>query len=191
MSHPLALSLADGRGASQSITLDELYRQYRGPLLRYLGRLCGSPEAAEDLLQETFVRVCGAVLSFRGECSVATWLFRIARNAYLNGQRRPAHARIPTEELLAIPDHHGDGDPVLYVTAREAQDRIALALAGLPEKQRSILLLRDGEDLAYAEIAEVLEISLSAVKVNLFRARAAFRAAYARIIEGEQSDDQL
>lgn len=191
MSHPLALSLADGRGASQSMTLEDVYRQYRPPLLRYLGRLCGSPEAAEDLLQETFVRVCASVLSFRGECSVATWLFRIARNVYLNGQRRPAHARIPTEELLAIPDHDGAGDPVRYVTAREAQDLIALALAGLPEKQRSILLLRDGEDLAYAEIAEVLEISLSAVKVNLFRARAAFRACYERLSQGEQRNDDI
>ena len=54
-----------------------------------------------------------------------------------------------------------------------------LALAQLPERQRTILLLRDDEGLAYAEIADVLGTSLAAVKINLFRARAAFRAAYA------------
>ena len=58
---------------------------------------------------------------------------------------------------------------------------IGLALAQLPEKQRSILLLRDSQGLAYAEIAEVLGISLAAVKVNLFRARSAFRLAYAAL----------
>jgi RNA polymerase sigma-70 factor (ECF subfamily) len=56
-----------------------------------------------------------------------------------------------------------------------------MAMAQLPEKQRSILLLRDAEGLSYAEIADVLEISLAAVKTNLFRARNAFRAAYAEL----------
>lgn len=165
--------------AGELRSLEALYARYRQPVLRYLCQLCGSPEQAEELTQETFIRAHTGLLSFRGDCSVATWLFRIARNLYLNSLRRPSPTRIDTDELLAIPDRAADADPVRRFAASEQRDQIALALAQLPEKQRSILLLRDAEGLAYDEIARVLEISLSAVKVNLFRARAAFRAAYA------------
>jgi RNA polymerase sigma-70 factor (ECF subfamily) len=167
-----------GDEAEPRPSLEMLYRQYHGPLLRYLQRLCGSRDQAEELVQESFANACAGLLSFRGDCSVATWLFRIARNAYLNSLRRPAAARIDTDELLAIPDARAYGDPARSYAAREQRDAIGLALAQLPERQRSLLLLRDAEGLSYAEIADVLELSMSAVKVNLFRARNAFRAAY-------------
>lgn len=163
------------------LALEELYRRYRSPVLRYLYQLCGSAELAEELTQETFIKALTGLLAFRGECSVATWLFRIARNVYINSLRRPAPERVDTDEFLGIPDSAPDSDPVRRYAASEQRDMIALALAQLPEKQRSILLLRDAQDLAYAEIAAVLGISLAAVKVNLFRARSAFRLAYAAL----------
>jgi RNA polymerase sigma-70 factor, ECF subfamily len=174
------------------LTIEEIYRQYREPLLRYLQRLCGSPEQAEELAQETFINAYTGLLAFRGQCSVATWLFRIARNLYLNSLRHPSSTRIDTDELLAIPDSRSYGDPVQQVVAGERRDRIGLALAQLPEQQRSVLLLRDAEGLAYIEIADVLGISLAAVKVTLFRARNAFRQAY-RALEDEEgaSDGEL
>lgn len=168
-------------------SLDELYRRYRGPVQSYLRRLCGSADLAEDLTQETFANACAGLLSFRGDCSVATWLFRIARNAYLNSLRRPAPARIDTDELLAIPDAAAYGDPARSYAAREQRDLIGLALAQLGERQRSLLLLRDAEGLSYAEIADVLGLSLGAVKVNLFRARHAFRAAYQAMERTDES----
>lgn len=167
------------------ITLDELYRHYQGSVQRYLQQLCGSADLAEELTQETFANACAGLLTFRGDCPVATWLFRIARNVHLNSLRR-RHARIATDDLLAIPDTSAYGDPVRSYLAREQRDAISLALAQLPERQRSLLLLRDAQGLSYAEIAGVLELSLSAVKVNLFRARNAFRAAYAAM---ERTDD--
>ena len=192
MSHPLRITqtLFD-RVVGKKVTLDSVYREYREPVLRYLTQLCGSADGAEDLTQETFVRVCTAFRSFRGESSLPTWLFRIARNTYLNSVRRPDAARIATDELLAIPDAHPYGDPVRQLASTEQRDVIALVLAQLPEKQRSILLLRDSEDLAYAEIAEILDISLAAVKVNIFRARLAFRQIYARYQTGGLSDASL
>lgn len=180
MSNPFALGgLIGGRDEAARPTLEELYHRYRGPVQSYLYRLCGSADLAEELTQETFLRACAGLLSFRGECSVATWLFRIARNAYLNSLRRPAPTRIDTDELLAIPDGGYAGDPVGQYAAAEQRTLIGMALAQLPERQRSILLLRDSEGLSYAEIADVLDLSLAAVKTNLFRARVAFRAAYA------------
>ena len=159
-------------------TLDALYRHYRGPIQQFLFQMCGSADIAEELTQVTFVKACAGLLSFRGECSISSWLFRIARNAYLDSLRRPDPRRIETDELLAIPDGAPLGDPVRAYAAAEQRSQIALALAQLPERHRTILLLRDAEGLAYAEIADVLGISMAAVKVNLFRARAAFRAAY-------------
>jgi RNA polymerase sigma-70 factor (ECF subfamily) len=182
MANPFAFGgLLGGREDAGRLTLEELYRRYQGPLHGYLYRLCGSADLAEELTQETFLRACAGLLSFRGESSVATWLFRIARNTYLNSLRRPAPTRIETDELLAIPDRGSAGDPVGQYAAAEQRTLIGLALAQLPERQRSILLLRDSEGLSYAEIADVLELSLAAVKTNLFRARNAFRAAYAEL----------
>jgi len=190
MSHPshgLGLVLNAGT-LRESPSLEELYQQYRDPLHRYLHRLCGSIDQAEELTQETFVRAYTGLLTFRGDCSVATWLFRIARNTYLNSLRRPSPTRIDTDELLALPDVADTHDPVQQYALVEQRGLIALALAQLPEQQRSVLLLRDAEGLAYIEIADVLGISLSAVKVSLFRARNSFRAAYAAFEAGEQEE---
>jgi RNA polymerase sigma-70 factor (ECF subfamily) len=175
----LAKHAEDDRATRELYSLEELYQRYRRPVQHYLYQLCGSADQAEELTQETFIRAHTGLLTFRGDSSVATWLFTIARNLYLKSLRRPSPTRIDTDELLAIPDLAADGDPVRRYAASEQRDLIGLALAQLPEKQRSILLLRDAEGLAYDEIARVLAISLAAVKVNLFRARAAFRTAYA------------
>lgn len=168
---------------AETLTLDELYRRYRGPVHMYLLRLSGSTDQAEELVQETFIRACTGLLSFRGDCSVATWLFRIARNAYLNSLRRNVVTRIDTDEFLALPDRNGQNDPAGRYDASEQRNLIRMTLMELPEKQRTILLLRDDEGLSYAEIADVLGISLAAVKVNLFRARNAFRATYSSLVQ--------
>src|SRR5688572_26537026 len=76
------------------LTIEDLYQRYRGPVLQYLFQLCGSPEQAEDLAHETFVKAFAGLLTFRGDSSAATWLFRIARNTYLNSLRRPVLASI-------------------------------------------------------------------------------------------------
>jgi RNA polymerase sigma-70 factor, ECF subfamily len=180
MSQQLVLtnSAADDSATRELHSLEDLYQRYRRPIQHYVYQLCGSADQAEEITQETFIRAHTALLTFRGDCSVATWLFRIARNLYLKSLRHPSPTRIDTDELLTIPDRAAEGDPVRRYAASEQRDLIALALAQLPEKQRSILLLRDAEGLAYDEIARVLGISLAAVKVNLFRARGAFRAAY-------------
>jgi RNA polymerase sigma-70 factor (ECF subfamily) len=187
MSEPLdLLGGVSERGLVRDLrSLDELYHRYRGPITHYLYQLCGSADQAEELTQVTFVKACAGLLSFRGDCSVSTWLFRIARNAYLDSLRRPNPARIDTDELLAIPDRAAYGDPARSYAAAEQRSLIGMALAQLPERHRTILLLRDSEGLAYAEIADVLGVSLAAVKVNLFRARAAFRAAYTALNHSE------
>src|SRR6266487_413700 len=166
-----------------------LYSLYHEPVQRYLYQLCGSTDQAEELAQETFVKAYIGLLSFRGTCSAATWLFRIARNTYLNSWRRPRPAQIDTDELYSIPDPTSYGDPVQCYAAGEQRSLIGLALAQLPEQQRSILLLRDAEGLAYVEIADVLGISVAAVRMKLFRARNTFRQVYMKLELAEGDSD--
>lgn len=170
-------------------TIDKAYQHYYGPIHRYLTRMSGSPDLAEELAQETFLRAVVGWLAFRGDSSVATWLFQIARNTYLSYLRRPSATRIDTDEFLAIPAVATAFDPVQRQVTGEQRDLVRMVLGQLPEKQRSILLLRDDEGLSYAEISDVLGISLAAVKVNLFRARNAFRTAY-QAFSGSKFQDE-
>jgi RNA polymerase sigma-70 factor (ECF subfamily) len=178
---------ANPRGQQEAF--EALYSLYHEPVRRYLYQLSGSADHAEELAQETFVKAYTGLLSFRGTCSAATWLFRIARNTYLNSWRRPRAAKIDTDELYAIPDPTSYGDPVERFAAGEQRSLIGLALAQLHEQQRSILLLRDAEGLAYVEIADVLGISVAAVRMKLFRARNTFRQAYKELEHAEGGPD--
>jgi RNA polymerase sigma-70 factor (ECF subfamily) len=174
----------------QQEAFEALYSLYYGPVRRYLYQLCGSVDHAEELAQETFVKAYTGLLSFRGTCSAGTWLFRIARNTYLNSRRRLNPAQIDTDELHAVPDPTNYGDPVERYAAGEQHSLIGLALAQLTEQQRSILLLRDAEGLAYVEIADVLGISVAAVRMKLFRARNTFRQVYMKL-EGAEGDPDV
>lgn len=169
-------------------SLEELYQRYRGPIQQYLYRLCDSIEQAEELTQETFIKALLGMVSFRGESSVATWLFRIARNTYLNSVRSAKVRDVNIDRVLDLSDGTIERNPVQRHAAGEQRDQIARALTTLSEQQRSILLLRDMDGLAYSEIADVMGMGLSAVKVNLFRARNAFRAAYAALEHTEGAE---
>jgi RNA polymerase sigma-70 factor (ECF subfamily) len=166
---------------------EELYRTYQPAIRRYLIGMCGDILLAEELAQEVFVRAAASLLLFRGDCSVSTWLFRIARNTYLSWLERQRDAEIDTEEFQALPDKRRDGNPEDQLLQAEQRATIRRAMGMLPERHRTLLLLRDLQELSYAEIAVVLEMSLAAVKVNLHRARLSFREIYDKL---EGTDDE-
>jgi RNA polymerase sigma-70 factor (ECF subfamily) len=135
---------------------------------------------AEDLAQNVFVQVYKSAYRYKSTAKFTTWLFTIARNLCLNEIRR--RSRHPAESLDAThPDQ--DDQPVHQVEDRktfspperllhgELENKIAEALAGLPENQRTALLLCRQEDLSYEEIAEILDCSLSATKSLIHRGR--------------------
>lgn len=157
---------------------EQMYAAYHPAVTRYLIGMCSNAVLAEELAQEVFVRAAANLLLFRGDSSVSTWLFRIARNTYLSWAERQRDAEIDTEEFNAIPDRRADGNPEAQLLRSEQRATIRRAMSMLPERQRTILLLRDLQGLSYAEIAGVLDLSLAAVKVNLHRARISFRQVY-------------
>ena len=173
----------------------KLVEPYRKQLLVHCYRILGSFEDAEDMLQETFVRVWKRLDSFEGRSSLRAWLYKIATNASLDGldSRRVrglprelyAHGD-PTQPLPApshevnwvepLPDEWIDGQPDIYPEARyEVRESITLAfvaaLQKLPGRQRAVLLLCDVMGWSSNEAAEILDMTTAAVNSALQRAR--------------------
>jgi RNA polymerase sigma-70 factor (ECF subfamily) len=149
-------------------------------------KLLGDEQEAEDVLQETFLSAFQAIDRFEGRSSLSTWLYRIAYNASLMRLRK--RRQMATFSLDMPPDQEGGSeevvlrhlvdwstvpdDQLLTAEARQEMDR---AIAELPETLRSAFILRDIQGLSGAETAEVLGITVQAVKNRLHRARLRLR----------------
>jgi RNA polymerase sigma-70 factor, ECF subfamily len=153
------------------------YRELHG--LAY--RLLGDHGEAEDVVQETFLKLDGHPVLERPDGEVAAWLHRVCLNtAYnrLRGQRRST-ARLERAGRAERADDEADADasPLLDVLRAEQQRAVRQALAALPVRQRAVLLLRHA-GYAYAEIAATLDLAVGSVGVLLARGERAFREAY-------------
>ncbi len=146
-------------------------------------RMLNSPQEAEDVLQETFLSAYKALPGFEGRSSLSTWLYRIASNASLMRLRRKQPETTSIDEPLELEE--GDSLPRQFVDWSSAPEDELLsdesrrvmdaAVAELPEGLRIVFILRDIEGLSTQEAGEVLELSESAVKTRLHRARLALR----------------
>ena len=161
--------------AGDGTAFDALFRRWAAPLLRYLGRMLRDAAAAEELVQEVFLRVYGARERYEPQARFSAWLYRIATNLALNELRRPrrreTHASIDEPGGPALAAEGPVAEAVL--DARRLGARVEQELARLPERQRAALALTAVEGLSYADVAAALEISEAAVKALVHRARAA------------------
>jgi RNA polymerase sigma-70 factor (ECF subfamily) len=166
---------------------NEIVARYKGKIYNYLYRMTGNAEDAEDLTQEVFVRMYTNIRSFRAESSLSTWLFRIAGNLCVDSFRRRKKERGLVHSLDA-PIAGGDDDsgatrdvpdwthePDSLLSQKELGAHIQGALAKLPPKLRSAVVLHDVEGMAYEEIAQLEQIPLGTVKSRIFNARVALR----------------
>lgn len=145
----------------------------------YAYYLAGEKEAAADLLQETFLKAYRFFDKFEQGTNAKAWLYRIMRNTYINEYRRtkrqPEHVQydeqVSAYQMLPVPaDQSNDLRDI--IDSKLFGDEIATAVADLPEKFKSVVVLRDIEDMPYEEIAEVLEVPIGTVRSRLHRARA-------------------
>ncbi|WP_438006040.1 RNA polymerase sigma factor [Sorangium sp. So ce321] len=160
---------ADGDAAAFPVVYDAL----AGRLLRYLSRLERDPTAAEDLLQQTFLRMHRARASFRRGSDVEPWAFSIARRLFLDARKRDR--RRPLSWLVPEPDLEADAEAILM--ARQLGETMDATLASLPPLQREAFLLIREDGLTGAEAAATLGVSLAAVKLRAQRAYDQLRVA--------------
>ncbi len=165
----------------------ELVRRHQDRVFRFLLRMIGSRDEATELTQDTFMKAYQALPGWRPEAQFSTWLFQIARNAALDVLRRRGLAEfVPIEDALVVADHAPTPEERLGISQRLRL--LEHALAQLPADHREVLLLREIEDLSYAEIAVALGVAEGTVKSRIARARAALIETYRRNTGGQRDD---
>ncbi|MGD6831277.1 RNA polymerase sigma factor [Sutcliffiella halmapala] len=160
----------------------KIYENHKQAIYSYLYRSTLNRHIAEDLTQETFFRAFKSLSTYRGDASMKTWLFKIARNTYIN---------FCVKKQTQLEMHSGTLDErtaVLHDPYKQAEDKlmIQMILLKLPENYRTYILLRDGNGLTYEEIAEVTNESIAQVKVGIYRARKKFREIYKKEVGEER-----
>jgi RNA polymerase sigma-70 factor (ECF subfamily) len=162
-------------------SLEEIARKIRPLVERQLARYPVSEEDRRDLLQSTLMQVVRKISSFRGDASFSTWLFRVTANEALMMMRshRRHRARLvegmDMEELGAIADAGAANDGIALAVTSERDARVREALEELPDSYKSVVIAHYHQDLGLQEIAERLNITESAVRSRLHRARSRLR----------------
>ena len=170
----------------QSAAFDQLVARYQDRIFNLLSRMCGSPEEAEDLAQETFLQAFRALGSFRQGSKFYTWLFRIAVNKGFSKRRQDVRRRVHEGGRLDAPAGDGDdgersmgtlvperheSDPARHLDRELTRQRVREGLKEIEPDYGTILVLREIEGMDYETIADTLSISRAAVKSRLHRAR--------------------
>lgn len=179
--------LISGLQAGDEKSFEEIVRQYGGRLLAVARRLLGEEGGARDAVQETFLSAYRNSARFAGSSRLSTWLHKILVNAVLMKLRR--RKRKPEEAIDDLlpkfrDDGHQVGHPCLLdwqepagalLEQREVRLLVRQSIERLPESYRTVLVLREIEELGTADVAGMLGLSENAVKVRLHRARQALR----------------
>jgi RNA polymerase sigma-70 factor (ECF subfamily) len=170
-------------------TIEQVFRDYAPRIYNLALRMLGNEADAEDVTQDVLLQLIRKLDTFRGESAFPTWLHRITVNAALAYRRKRAsreqhHVRDPLDSFLeegrhAAPVRNWWVQPDQIAVDRETQRLIENAIAGLPELYRDVYVLADVEGLANSEIADMLGLSVPAVKSRLHRARLLMRSALA------------
>lgn len=177
------LALVGRLKAGDQEAFARLVEEHGGRVYRVALRLMGNEADAEDVLQETFLSAYKSIDRFEERSSLSTWLYRITTNAALMRLRRKEPDQVSVDEPL----ERDDGEqmprqffdfcclPEEFLLRDEARDEMTRAINDLPPSLRSVFILRDIEGLSTQEVAETLDLSLSAVKSRLMRARLKLR----------------
>jgi RNA polymerase sigma-70 factor (ECF subfamily) len=168
--------------------LEALILRYQPRVFRFGVKMCGNEEDAGEVVQETLLAMARSVREFRGDASVSTWLYTIARSFCIKKRRRRKGAPTQEESLEAVDvgrlgrlsDHAPD--PEQQAAGREVQAALAAAIESLDGPQREVLVLRDIEGLSAPDVAKVLGSSVQAVKSRLHRARVSVRERVAPVL---------
>ncbi len=178
------LHLIEAAKQGDDAAFDKLWARHRDKVFRSLLRACGgNPETTHDVLQDALLNAFKALQQFRGDANFATWLYTIARRLCIRARRDldrfyslddPLNSEEGKAILRQLIDQYSE-DPEALAIESDLRERVQQAVAELPDSLRTVLQLRDLEDLSTEETAERLGITQAAVKARLHRARELLR----------------
>lgn len=170
---PTERPLVDSLRRGEASAFDAVYAKYRARIYGFLVRLCRRPDVAEDLFQETFLKLARNAPRLAEDTDLAAWLFTVARNAWVSHRR---WSMLDVSRLVALEDDAlpaaRSPDPDARADAARAMERMERALASLPAASREVLLLVGVEGFEQDEVAGMLGIKYDALRQRLTRARA-------------------
>jgi RNA polymerase sigma-70 factor (ECF subfamily) len=153
----------------------ELVHRYESKVYSLALKMLRNPEDAEDVLQDTFLRAYRGIKSFQGNSTFSTWIYRITANSALMRLRRKHLPMVSIDDAdeRETPINIADWapGPVEQLLNQETQQAMNQAIESLPPEFRQVFVLRDIEELSNSEVAEILDLSVAAVKSRLHRAR--------------------
>lgn len=171
-----ALAEEAKRGSEEAFTL--LVGRFERPVYSLLFRILRQADLAEDIAQEAFVKAWRALDRFDTSRKFSSWIFKIAHNSALDHLRKQGIDAVSLdapigdgESPLALPADPRAEDPLARLEARDSGRALEQAIADLKPHYREILLLRFQQELSYEEIAEILDVPLGTVKIQIFRGR--------------------
>lgn len=175
-------------GQGNESAFEELIERHQNAVIGTVAKMLGNASDAEDIAQQVFIRLWKSAPRYQPKAKFTTFLFTIARNLVFNESRKRSRKKeysINEREddfHLQTPDPQ-TASPDDGMLQKELQAAVDQAIATLPEKQRLAVILRRYEGMPYEEIARVLELSVSAVKSQLFRARHTLRESLQQYLD--------
>ncbi len=158
--------------AGDSAAMQPLLERNHARILNLAWRFSGDRNQAEEVAQETVLRVYQARERYRPDRPFRAYVTRIATNLCISGVR----SRVRRRTYNTLGDPHGGDQPINGLLRREMRERVREAIDSLPQRQRMAIVLQRFEDRSYEEVADVLGLTVSATKSLLHRARASLRA---------------
>ena len=170
--------LVDGLRRGDGAAFDSVYAAFRAPIFGFLARLSGRRDLAEELLQETFVRLAARATTLREDTRVGAWLYTVARNLLLSHARLTA---LDSERIdrASLADPARPPTPFEEAAANQTQLALERALAALPASYREVLLLVAVDKMEPSEAAQVVGVSPETLRQRLSRARTMMKEALA------------
>lgn len=179
-------SLLDAYRRGDEEALGSLLRRHAPAVYRFGLKMCRDPEDANDVLQETMLAAARGAREFRGDSSLSTWLYTIARSFCIKARRRARVEAEPLDDEGATEVASTEIGPDEVASDHELADALERAIAALDPMYREVLILRDVEGLTAPEVANVLGIGVDAVKSRLHRARVSVRDRLAPMVAPDE-----
>lgn len=159
-----------------------LYQKYKEPIFSYIYYLSSNHAEAEEICQDVFLKVYLNIDKFEGRSTFKSWIYRIAKNTFLEFKRKRKKEILTCETSMLEGENTNDEFiPENHLLNIEKDLLIQKTLSKMKEKYRNLIVLRDIQNLSYQEISEITEMKLNTVKVNIYRARSEFQEIYKKL----------